>query len=1039
MAEIEAFKHEMDCRYSPAPSDIGDENSFYPLQNQIRNPNQNQNVVAPQYKSPISGQHQFIQQQTRQTLPAPHLPLPMQHQPPQLLGNQRVPPSRQDIPQRFLRRLPLMDTVIGNKSNINSNNNNLNIESNKNNISNSSNGSRIMLPSVINSNNNINNNINNNHNLTGGSIASPLPPLSPHITPAVPMMRRLPVITPQGPKPALVLQALDRQLEEQNSKLQRPLVRPQRQLPIVTDHGVVRLRENLSSGSLNNSTNRHHNNNSIRPGATSLQHQLYRERDRDVAGHHRHQHAKQFASMTNSPVPSTALVAPRTIRNLRSEVDCDYYQEIYRRQDDYQSSNSEDRNDDVTDYEDELYHNGTRRYREQIQSDEQVTGGSRSPEELEEENEEQLRREDFEDESDDEVEQVNENNNDNDNRNYNYTDNDGYHFARDHDEVMHDDEEQDIGENYLNNHMIANNNDQIKHNNIQIILPPNLGPSQAVEEAEFYSALATVPEEEDKLSDKDELGGGAVDDNRDFQFQPEQQQQHQQQQQYSMSSSLQDQESLQYSSSNDQYRALDPTTQNMSSSSNTNNNNKKHILLDNSGQNQNFTPPVQPPAEELFGAHLLNYLTRGSTVGGGSDIRKNELFSVDEESQLDTEQRHLVGLPDLSDNDNTIMNNKQTSETANLGTSDPPVSDLDGFNDRYKNNNNDINHEQQTNNHQRYNEQYDLIGQERELDDEDDDDDRIMLSSGEQGVGKMQENAEQEQEDYDEQFRDINHPEDLDRRATNHVHAIDGHSKSMLNGIHQQRTIVDNDNLGDEDELEMDDLEASSRRFDSDLMTRGELGELANEQRRSMLLDQQQHNMHLEQQGDFLVDTSQRQAEIELDEYRDKQNDFIDPRGQQNNERLDYDAEAERLEQLQHEQELEYQREKQEMGDMVADERLMSPDPMLSGGDPMDPRYQHQHQEQNEDQYGERRQQQLLDQQQQLQQQQHQVAVPDQMNSNVPRARIRWITAVNKLISQSSEVSNFVELFLFYLILIFNFIFLDKEFKFSSFPYLCLL
>lgn len=48
-----------------------------------------------------------------------------------------------------------------------------------------------------------------------------------------------------------------------------------------------------------------------------------------------------------------------------------------------------------------------------------------------------------------------------------------------------------------------------------------------------------------------------------------------------------------------------------------------------------------------------------------------------------------------------------------------------------------------------------------------------------------------EQEEYDEQYRDINNLDDLDRRATNHVHAIDGHSKSMLNDIHQQRTIVD--------------------------------------------------------------------------------------------------------------------------------------------------------------------------------------------------------------------------------------------------------
>jgi len=70
-------------------------------------------------------------------------------------------------------------------------------------------------------------------------------------------------------------------------------------------------------------------------------------------------------------------------------------------------------------------------------------------------------------------------------------------------------------------------------------------------------------------------------------------------------------------------------------------------------------------------------------------------------------------------------------------------------------------------------------------------DDRILTS---------QEEAKNsfEQEDYDERYRDINNLEDLDRRATNHVHAIDGHSKSMLNDIHQQRTIVDYYDDGDE-------------------------------------------------------------------------------------------------------------------------------------------------------------------------------------------------------------------------------------------------
>lgn len=68
---------------------------------------------------------------------------------------------------------------------------------------------------------------------------------------------------------------------------------------------------------------------------------------------------------------------------------------------------------------------------------------------------------------------------------------------------------------------------------------------------------------------------------------------------------------------------------------------------------------------------------------------------------------------------------------------------------------------------------------------EEDEDERILMSPENNNKTSF------EQEEYDEQYRDINNLDDLDRRATNHVHAIDGHSKSMLNDIHQQRTIVD--------------------------------------------------------------------------------------------------------------------------------------------------------------------------------------------------------------------------------------------------------
>lgn len=91
------------------------------------------------------------------------------------------------------------------------------------------------------------------------------------------------------------------------------------------------------------------------------------------------------------------------------------------------------------------------------------------------------------------------------------------------------------------------------------------------------------------------------------------------------------------------------------------------------------------------------------------------------------------------------------------------------------------------------NDHYDKYRQQEQkmdsYDSEKDEDGRILMSN----MSGNKNEIGLEQDDCDEQYRDINNLDDLDRRATNHVHAIDGHSKSMLNDIHQQRTIVDYD------------------------------------------------------------------------------------------------------------------------------------------------------------------------------------------------------------------------------------------------------
>lgn len=187
---------------------------------------------------------------------------------------------------------------------------------------------------------------------------------------------------------------------------------------------------------------------------------------------------------------------------------------------------------------------------------------------------------------------------------------------------------------------------------------------------------------------------------------------------------------------------------------------------------------------------------------------------------------------------------------------------------------------------------YDLVEEEEE-------DERILMSPNNNKTSF-------EQEEYDEQYRDINNLDDLDRRATNHVHAIDGHSKSMLNDIHQQRTIVD---YYDENDFPVNNNNSNYNSTDN----------------------------HLEPQGAY----DNRQEDVNRETY--PKQDFQDHQIERN----DYLNDA--LERDHKDQEKQAEKEEDE------------------------------------------------------------VDVEDDFDPSLPRARVRWITAVNKIVNRFGEVSYILE------------------------------
>lgn len=327
-------------------------------------------------------------------------------------------------------------------------------------------------------------------------------------------------------------------------------------------------------------------------------------------------------------------------------------------------------------------------------------------------------------------------------------------------------EEQFVSMNYEDTYAISENIDY------------PLGQTNEEEcEAEYYSALATVPEEEGKLSDRDDTNTEMMLDEID--------------------------------------QSVDVTS--------TANGPYGHKKL----------PTI---AENGFEAQVIEYLAERS------GLKRGELFSVDEEpssynDEIDTrgsdeftsetkpevgssishvevnsfdnpyqtrggeaiqhqDSLEMTSFPETSNIQGNIHNNTLSNQTSECYNDNITQELRDSFN------NHEIINEEENETHQKegiefdHEEQADADHQDyyfgEKIGDYDyEDDEKIVLSPDKNKTSF-------EQDEYDEQYRDINNQDDIDRRATNHVHAIDGHSKSMLNDIHQQQTINDYYDGGEE-------------------------------------------------------------------------------------------------------------------------------------------------------------------------------------------------------------------------------------------------
>lgn len=351
------------------------------------------------------------------------------------------------------------------------------------------------------------------------------------------------------------------------------------------------------------------------------------------------------------------------------------------------------------------------------------------------------------------------------------------------------------------------------------------------EEAEYFSALATVPEEEGKLSDKDNLEYDPCSEEGDEPSVKDLEDSSVRSNEISIGTNNKlptiaengfEAQVLEYivektgmrrgelfsvdeepSSYNDDSGSMESRADNGRQESldisdtrlRTINDNSYRAKNDDSMKN-NFTEQPIGQNDDCEPKSIQNDSMIQDSVGDFTDSKESNInrytqqqFDLNRDSSLSDGRK-----ADYGDHDNTKQNLIDSNEVILSATNyeNNETLEMDQNIHIIKDNKTDNSNIQdpdgqtmvESNEHQFYNDQkildYDL-GEEEE---EEEEDERILMSPNNNKTSF-------EQEEYDEQYRDINNLDDLDRRATNHVHAIDGHSKSMLNDIHQQRTIVD--------------------------------------------------------------------------------------------------------------------------------------------------------------------------------------------------------------------------------------------------------
>lgn len=447
---------------------------------------------------------------------------------------------------------------------------------------------------------------------------------------------------------------------------------------------------------------------------------------------------------------------------------------------------------------------------------------------------------------------------------------------------------------------------------------------QIDEEGEYFSALATVPEEEGKLTDREDIQNyeqdARINDSEEFGG-PNVTHEINQSEQFQSSNSM-------MMGENEKFSQVTGT-----------NNNGTAIC------NNKKLPTI---VENGFEVQVLEY------IAGKTGLRHSELFSVDEEpsSYNDDAQSRSSERSDrvIEQNNGSDQDGSQVVELTKMINSSAYHVNEGGDNTGHDDDNmchqeqlhqNDINdasgqfYELQNNN---FDDQKNMTNYEL---DQDLEDEQILMSPTNANKTSF------EQDEYDEQYRDINNLEDLERRATNHVHAIDGHSKSMLNDIHQQRTIVDYFDDGDfvTDPTNIKNVNNVDGNLNSNYITEGSALQQIDE--RSQFQAPQNITGHV---GDF------EQAGIQVNEQNVGAKEiFMEGNDQQLAVEQKYNHQENYQQQPEHEHDQIYDQDQHHQQEQANKE-----DDVMQNG----------------------------------------------FDTSMPRARIRWKTAFDKIINRAGEVSN---------------------------------